>query len=78
MVTPNRPESVTFRAIPPPGAGRFEVIREGQVIGSVGRFSVGAGQFGSTWMATTPDGRTSMRFSDRETAAAWLLRQLGS
>lgn len=73
MTTPNGPADITFRATTPPGAGRYEVIHEGQAIGTVGRFTMGAGQFGSSWMATAPSGRKSSRFRTREAAAAWLL-----
>ena len=59
MSTSEEPGTVTFRATTTPGAGRYEVVRAGQTIGTVGRFTMGAGQFGTTWMATTA-GRTKV------------------
>ena len=59
------------------GAGRFDVVLDGRIIGVVGRFTMGAAQFGSTWMGRTPDGRTSTRFPSRDAAAAWLVEEAG-
>jgi len=75
MATPNESSELLFRRTTPPGASQYEVFRVGQHIGRVGRFRMGAAQFGSTWMATTPSGRNSTRFPTRESAAAWLVEQ---
>jgi hypothetical protein len=56
------------------GTSRYEVLHQDRTVGTVARFVMGAGQFGSSWTATTPAGQTS-RFSTREDAAAWLVRQ---
>jgi hypothetical protein len=76
MATPNEPAGITFRATSATAAGGFDVLLAGQVIGAVARFTMGAGQFGSSWMATTPGGLRSSRFPNREAAAAWLSQQL--
>lgn len=68
-------KQLQYRRTNPPGAGRYEVIHGGQVIGTVGRFRLGAGQFGSTWMATTPGGKRSGTYGTRDAAAAWLVEQ---
>jgi len=75
MPTRDRPSELVFRRTLPPGASQYEVFQAGQHIGRVGRFRMGAAQFGSTWMATTPSGRTSTRFPTRDSAAAWLVAQ---
>jgi hypothetical protein len=74
MPAPRKP-NVTYRKTTPPGASQYEVIYEGDVIGKVGRFRMGAGQFGSTWAATTPTRQRSTRFSTRDAAAAWLVER---
>jgi hypothetical protein len=51
------------------------VLLDGRVIGKVGRFRLGAGQFGSRWMATTLTRRRSGQFTTRDAAAMWLLEQ---
>lgn len=75
MATRNESSELLFRKTTPPGASQYEVFRAGQHIGRVGRFRMGAAQFGSTWMATTPSGRKSTQFQTREAAAAWLMEQ---
>jgi hypothetical protein len=77
MGTPPSSARLHFRRSAPPGAGHYEVLYEGSVMGTVGRFRLGAGQFGSHWMATSPDGRRSGRYATREAAAAWLMGQAG-
>ena len=72
--TPN-PKHVRYRKTSPPGAGRYEVLYKDAVIGTVGRFRMSAGQFGSRWMATTPRRRKSPKFMTRDAAAAWLVEQ---
>lgn len=73
--TPNR-KLVTYRRISPPGAGNYEVRYEGVPIGTVGRFRLAAGQFGSHWVATTPRRQRSGRFTTRDAAAKWLIGQV--
>lgn len=57
------------------GAGRLEVLRGDQAIGTVAPFRMAAGQFGSSWVATTPAGKRSGTFASRQAAAGWLVRQ---
>jgi hypothetical protein len=75
VIGSTKPARVTYRKAKPPGASNYVVIHEGESIGTVGRFAMGAGQFGSTWMATTPSRRKSTRFTTRDSAAAWLVKQ---
>ena len=72
--TPN-PKHVRYRKASPPGAGKYEVLYKDQVVGTVGRFRIGAGQFGSRWMATTPRRRRSGKYTTRDAAALWLIEQ---
>ena len=72
--TPN-PRYVRYRKTSPPGAGKYEVLYKDRVIGTVGRFRMGAGQFGSRWMATTPRRKRSGKYATRDAAAAWLIEQ---
>jgi len=51
------------------------VLLDGRVIGKVGRFRLGAGQFGSRWMATTLTRRRSGQFTTRDAAAMWFVEQ---
>ena len=67
--------TISYRKTTPPGAGRYEVVHEGRVIGVVGRFPLGAGQFGSRWVATTPQRVRSSKYTTRDAAAAWLVEQ---
>ena len=69
-----RAPDLRFRETGPVGAGRFEVLRGDRVIGTVAPFRMAAGQFGSTWVATTPAGRRSGTFPTRAAAAAWLVK----
>lgn len=71
------PPTIAYRNADPPGAGRYEVLLDGRLVGTVGRFSLGAGQFGQRWVATTPDGRRSSKQLTRDAAAAWLVGQAG-
>jgi hypothetical protein len=72
--TPSR-KHVKYRKTSPPGAGRYEVLYKDQVIGVVGRFRLSAGQFGSRWVATTPQRRKSGQYTTRDGAAGWLIEQ---
>jgi len=74
VATPN-PKNVRYRKTSPPGAGQYEVVYKDVVIGRVGRFRLGAGQFGSRWVATTPRRKKSGQFMVRDAAAAWLVEQ---
>jgi hypothetical protein len=74
VATPN-PKNVRYRKASPPGAGQYEVLYKDIVIGRVGRFRLGAGQFGSRWVATTPRRKKSGQFVARDAAAAWLVEQ---
>jgi len=74
MAEPQRPP-ITYRKTGPPGANRYQVLEDGEVIGTVGRFRMSVGQFGSRWMATTPDGHTSTQFTSRDAAARWLVKR---
>ncbi len=74
MAAAKKPD-VVYRKTTPPGAGQYEVVSDGVVIGTVGRFRLGAGQFGSRWMATTPTRKRSTQFMTRESAAGWLITQ---
>jgi hypothetical protein len=74
VATPN-PKDIKYRKTSPPGAGRYEVLYKGVVIGVVGRFRLSAGQFGSRWVATTPRRKRSGQYMTRDTAAAWLVQQ---
>ena len=73
--TPN-PKHIRYRKTSPPGAGRYEVLYKDTVVGTVGRFRLSAGQFGSRWMATTPRGKRSGQFTTRAAAAAWLVERV--
>jgi dipeptidase E len=77
MAATPKSQKVRYRQASPPGAGRYEVVSGDVVIGTVGRFALGAGQFGTRWVATTPDGRTSNRHATRDSAASWLIEQAG-
>jgi hypothetical protein len=72
--TPN-PKHIKYRKTSPPGAGQYEVVYRDTVIGKVGRFRMGAGQFGSRWIATTPRRRKSGQYMTRDAAAMWLIEQ---
>lgn len=74
VATPN-PKHIKYRKTSPPGAGQYEVLYRGTVIGRVGRFRMGAGQFGSSWIATTPRRRKSGQYMTRDAAAVWLIEQ---
>lgn len=68
-------DRLQYRKTDPPGAGQYEVLYRGQPIGRVGRFRLGAGQFGSSWIATTPRRQRSGTYATRDAAAAWLVEQ---
>jgi Tfp pilus tip-associated adhesin PilY1 len=70
-----RKSDIQFRKTTPPGAGQYQVVYGGEVIGTVGRFRLSAGQFGSRWMATTPSRKRSTKFMTRDAAAEWLVTQ---
>ena len=67
--------TIKYRKTTPPGAGQYEVLHQGRTIGKVGRFRLGAGQFGSRWVATTPRRKRSGKYVTRDAAAAWLVEQ---
>lgn len=73
MTEANEPR-IAFRKAGDGGVGNYDVLSDGVVIGTVGRFSMSAAQFGSRWLATTPEGRRS-KFTSREAAAKWLAAQ---
>jgi len=75
MAASDKPTDIQFERTNPPGAGQYQVLYKKHPIGKVGRFRIGAGQFGSTWVATTPSRKKSTRFSTREAAAKWLVQQ---
>jgi hypothetical protein len=75
MAAHKRTAKLRYRKTTPPGAGQYEVLHEGQVIGKVGRYRMSAGQFGSRWVATTPRRKRSGRYVTRDAAAAWLVEQ---
>jgi hypothetical protein len=75
MTSSSESTGLEFISIGGPGATTYEVVEAGRVIGTVGRFSLGAGQFGSSWLATTPDGARSTKLRSRAAAAAWLTEQ---
>lgn len=75
MAANKRPVKIRYRKTDPPGAGQYEVLYKDQVIGKVGRFRLGAGQFGSRWVATTPRRKKSGQYVTRDAAAAWLVEQ---
>lgn len=66
---------IKYRKTSPPGAGKYEVLHKDVAIGVVGRFRLGAGQFGSRWVATTSRGKKSGMHTTRDAAAAWLVQQ---
>jgi hypothetical protein len=72
--TPN-PTHTRYRKTSPPGAGHYEVLYKGKLIGKVGRFRLGAGQFGSRWVASTLGRKRSGKLMTRDAAAAWLVGQ---
>jgi hypothetical protein len=72
------PAGISYRKTAPPGAGRYEVLQQGQPIGTVASMVLGAGQFGSRWVATALDGRRSNPLNTREAGAAWLVAQAGT
>jgi hypothetical protein len=74
MAAADRSE-ISYRKTTPPGAGQYDVVYRGQLVGTVGRFRLAAGQFGSRWMATTPARKRSTQFMTREAAADWLITQ---
>jgi hypothetical protein len=74
----DRNVKLQYRKASPPGAGQYDVLYEGHVIGRVGRFRMSAGQFGSSWVATTPRRARSVKYTTRDAAAAWLLEQARS
>jgi hypothetical protein len=74
MTEANGPQ-IAYRKSGAAGSGSYEVLLEGVVIGTVGRFSMSAAQFGSSWLATTPDGRRT-KLRSREAAAKWLVSQV--
>ena len=74
----DQPTGLSFGKSPTRNPNEHAVYNDGVLIGSVARFQMGAGQFGTTWMATTPDRRTSTHFASRSEAAAWLVQQTGS
>jgi len=78
MVATSNPKNVRYRKTSPPGTGQYEVLYDDVVIGKVGRFRLGAGQFGSRWMATTPRRKKSGQYVTRDAAAAWLIEQARS
>jgi hypothetical protein len=78
MAATPKPRHVTYRQTSPPGAGQYEVFYRDVRIGRVGRFRLGAGQFGSRWVATTPPGRRSVTHTTRDAAAEWLIEQARS
>ena len=67
--------SLRYRKTTPPGAGQYDVLYGGTVIGKVGRFRLSAGQFGSRWVATTPRRKRSGQYATRDAAAMWLVEQ---
>lgn len=75
MVASPDPKHIKYRKTSPPGAGQYEVFYKDTRIGRVGRFRLGAGQFGSRWMATTPRRRKSGQYMTRDAAAMWLVEQ---
>jgi hypothetical protein len=75
MVDSPDPQVFKYRKTSPPGAGRYEVVYQDVSIGRVGRFGLSAGQFGSRWVATTPNGRKSGQYMTRDAAASWLVEQ---
>jgi hypothetical protein len=74
-MSPKTPGGVTYAKTGGAGTHTYVVIHGGAAIGTVAKFQMGAGQFGSSWMATTRSGKKSTGFTSREQAAAWLLRQ---
>jgi hypothetical protein len=54
------------------GTDGDEVLHEGRVVGRVRRFTMGAGQFGTTWVARAEGGEQRTGFATREAAVAWL------
>jgi hypothetical protein len=78
MAATHNPTNIKYRQTDPPGAGQYQVLYKGQDIGRVGRFRLGAGQFGSRWVATTPRRKRSGQYVTRDTAAAWLVEQAGA
>ena len=70
-----KPITIKYRKTNPPGAGKYEVVYKDHVIGTVGRFRLSAGQFGSRWVATSTTGKRSGKYTTRDAAAAWLVSQ---
>lgn len=66
---------IRYRKTTPPGAGQYEVLVGERVIGKVGRFRMGAGQFGSSWVATSPRRKRSGQYKTRDAAASWLVKE---
>lgn len=75
MAVKSKRADVQYRPITPSGAGQYEVVHEGRVVGVVGRFRMSAGQFGSRWVATDPGRRRSGKYTTRDAAASWLVEQ---
>jgi len=75
MAASKKTVTIRYRKTTPPGAGQYEVLYRDQVIGKVGRFRLGAGQFGSRWVARTPGGKRSGKYATRDAAAVWLVEQ---
>ena len=74
-MAPAKKPVVKYRKTSPPGTGQYEVLQGDRVIGRVGRFRMSAGQFGSSWVATTPRRKRSGQYMTRDAAAAWLVAQ---
>lgn len=72
--SPN-PSDIRYRKTSPPGAGKYEVLYKGTSVGTVGRFRLAAGQFGSRWVATTPGRKRSAQYATRDAAAMWLIER---
>lgn len=75
MPSTRKPSDISYRKTSARGASQYGVSHKAKPIGKVGRFQMGAAQFGSTWTATTPSRKKSTRFRSREAAAAWLVEQ---
>jgi hypothetical protein len=72
----SKPQGVTYVKTYMSGVSST-VLYNGDTIGTVTPFSMGAGQFGQKWIATTKAGRKSTQLTTRDAAAGWLIQQVG-
>lgn len=76
MTTTKGGGALSYRSTGKMGVSLYEVSLDGEPIGRVQRYQMGAAQFGASWMAHTIAGRKQSGFRSRDAAAAWLVQQV--